>query len=184
LTWVKNEFSSKLRNANQRFADAIPLSDGPANLLSGDHVYRHIGLFLLVASMALAQESRGSISGVVTDAQLAVIANAKVVITNLDTRVDTVLVPNERGVYLATLLLVGNYRSAAGHAGVATMPAPTPDSGGDRHGQPKRGVRSSNIEHRVHEEPHGQRNRGAQNRPGIGQHAGIATHGDPARLLL
>jgi hypothetical protein len=78
---------------------------------------RLISSLLLASASLFAQDSRGSISGVVTDAQAAGIPKAKVVITNIETGVDTVLHTNERGAYVAPLLLPGQYRVAAEQEG-------------------------------------------------------------------
>lgn len=80
-------------------------------------MWRSAVLLLFIGAVALAQESRGIISGVVTDAQTAGIPKARVVITNLDTGVDVSLETNDRGAYLAPLLLPGSYRISAEHEG-------------------------------------------------------------------
>src|SRR5436190_10905128 len=68
---------------------------------------------LLSCAMAYAQESRGTIAGVVTDAQGAGVPKARVVITNVDTGVATSVLSNEQGSYGAPLLLPGKYRISA-----------------------------------------------------------------------
>ncbi len=78
---------------------------------------RFICGLLLFGTLALAQETRGTIAGVVSDSQAAEIPKAKVIITNVDTGVDNVLETNDRGAYAAPLLLPGNYRLAAMHEG-------------------------------------------------------------------
>ena len=80
-------------------------------------MFRLIGILLLFGVTAPAQESRGTIAGVVMDAQSAGIPKAHVVITNVDTGVDTTLETNERGAFSAPLLLPGNYRISSDHAG-------------------------------------------------------------------
>ncbi len=80
-------------------------------------MWRFIAGVAFLAVLAQAQESRGTIAGVVADAQSAGIPKARVVITNKDTGVDTVLTTNERGAYVAPLLLPGNYRISAEHEG-------------------------------------------------------------------
>ena len=80
-------------------------------------MFRPIVALLFLGMVAWGQESRGTIAGVVTDAQAAGIPKARVVITNLDTGVDFTLETNERGTYSAPLLLPGNYRIAAEHEG-------------------------------------------------------------------
>jgi len=74
-------------------------------------------LVLLGPAAALAQESRGTIAGRVADAQDAGIPGVQVVITNVETAVETVLETNDRGAYLAPLLIPGNYRITAAHQG-------------------------------------------------------------------
>lgn len=87
------------------------------NRPKGRTLLRWMVALLLACAAAAAQESRGSIAGVVTDAQSAGIPGATVVITNADTGVAVTLATNERGVYLAPLLLPGNYRITAEHEG-------------------------------------------------------------------
>ncbi|MBX5496434.1 MAG: carboxypeptidase regulatory-like domain-containing protein, partial [Bryobacteraceae bacterium] len=64
---------------------------------------------LLLSHPSLAQDTRGTISGTVTDAQSAVIAGATVVVTNTGTGVSTRLTTNSSGYYEAPLLLPGTY---------------------------------------------------------------------------
>lgn len=64
---------------------------------------------LLLSHPGLAQDTRGTISGTVTDAQSAVIAGATVVVTNSGTGVSTRLTTNSSGYYEAPLLLPGTY---------------------------------------------------------------------------
>ena len=87
------------------------------NRPKGRTLLRWMVALLLACAAAAAQESRGSIAGVVTDAQSAGIPGATVVITNADTGVAVTLATNERGVYLAPLLLPGTYRITAEHEG-------------------------------------------------------------------
>ncbi len=75
-------------------------------------------LFLLTTCISLqAQESRGAISGRVTDVQNSHIPKVKVIITNIDTGIDTSLTTNEQGAYAAPLLLPGNYKVTCEHTG-------------------------------------------------------------------
>jgi hypothetical protein len=71
----------------------------------------------LLAATCAAQETRGTIAGMVTDAQASGVPGARVTITNVDTGVDVALVTNDRGAYSAPLLLPGSYRIAAEHEG-------------------------------------------------------------------
>ena len=73
--------------------------------------------FLLVSGLAIAQDTRGAISGTVTDSQKAVIAGAAVVVANTGTGTSTRLVTNAGGYYEAPLLLAGEYRITVENAG-------------------------------------------------------------------
>lgn len=64
---------------------------------------------LLSAVTAPAQDTRGSISGTVTDSQGAVVAGASVVVANTGTGTATRLTSNSSGYYEAPLLLPGTY---------------------------------------------------------------------------
>ncbi|MEK7409664.1 MAG: carboxypeptidase-like regulatory domain-containing protein [Acidobacteriota bacterium] len=70
----------------------------------------------LACSMA-AQETRGRISGTVTDAQAAAVVGATVVVTNTGTNVARRLVTNTSGYYEAPPLLHGNYQVTVEAAG-------------------------------------------------------------------
>ena len=71
----------------------------------------------LGAAVAAAQETRGDISGTVTDPQGAIIPVATVTVTNVDTNVRTQVITNANGFYLAPLLITGNYQIVAEAAG-------------------------------------------------------------------
>jgi len=71
--------------------------------------HKLVTLFLLGGSLAAAQETRGDISGRVVDPQGALVADAVVTVTDLDTRITNKLKTNSSGYYLAPLLLPGNY---------------------------------------------------------------------------
>lgn len=73
--------------------------------------------FFLVSGIAPAQDTRGNISGTVTDSQNAAIAGAAVVIANKGTGTSTKLVTNASGYYEAPLLLAGEYRVTVENAG-------------------------------------------------------------------
>src|SRR5439155_1244724 len=64
---------------------------------------------VLAAIPAAAQETRGTISGTVHDAQ-GVIPGATVKVTNTGTTVTQELVTNSRGYFEASLLIAGSYR--------------------------------------------------------------------------
>ena len=68
-------------------------------------------IFVLSVSsiLAPAQDTRGNISGTVTDSQGAVISGAAVVVANTGTGTSTRLTTNASGYYEAPLLLPGTY---------------------------------------------------------------------------
>src|SRR5216683_2292757 len=72
---------------------------------------------LLGAVVAAAQETRGDISGTVTDPQGGMIAGVTVTVTNVDTNVKTEVKTGANGFYLAPLLITGNYQLVAEAAG-------------------------------------------------------------------
>lgn len=65
----------------------------------------------------MAQDTRGAISGTVTDTQKAVIAGAAVLVANTGTGTSTRLTTNSSGYYEAPLLLAGEYRITVENAG-------------------------------------------------------------------
>jgi len=64
---------------------------------------------VLAAAPVMAQESRGTILGTVTDPQAASVPGAPVVVTNVDTNAAKRTVSNESGYYEVPLLDPGNY---------------------------------------------------------------------------
>ena len=64
---------------------------------------------LLLVGLGAAQETRGTIQGVVKDAQGGVVAAATVLVTNTDTNMSVNLKSDQTGRYQAPLLLPGNY---------------------------------------------------------------------------
>jgi hypothetical protein len=66
-------------------------------------------LWTACAVLALAQDTRGKISGIVTDPQAAAVAGAAVMVTNTGTGMVTRLTTNATGYYEAPLLLPGQY---------------------------------------------------------------------------
>ena len=68
---------------------------------------------LLGAASAVAQETRGDISGTVSDPQGGLIAAATITVTNVDTNVKTQVVTGANGFYLVPLLITGNYQIVA-----------------------------------------------------------------------
>ena len=67
-------------------------------------------LLLALSSFAMAQTETATISGRITDPQGAVIVNATVIATNVDTNVATERHTNSSGVYVMSNLLPGTYR--------------------------------------------------------------------------
>lgn len=72
---------------------------------------------LTCSGTGLAQDSRGTIAGQVTDPQSVGIAGARVTVRNVETGVETVLTTNGSGTYAAPLLIPGNYEITAELAG-------------------------------------------------------------------
>ena len=70
-----------------------------------------------LATVAGAQESRGTIQGTVKDPQSAVIAGANVVISNTDTQATVTTKSNEAGRFIVPLLMPGTYSVAVDFAG-------------------------------------------------------------------
>ncbi|MFB3825656.1 MAG: carboxypeptidase regulatory-like domain-containing protein [Bryobacteraceae bacterium] len=78
------------------------------------HCFAFAGVALLLsAACASAQESRGSITGRVTDPQGALIPGAAVVITNVETNQVSRTTTNETGYFEVNLLNPGNYSASA-----------------------------------------------------------------------
>jgi hypothetical protein len=72
-------------------------------------VFTALGAILLLSTPLMASLDRGAIRGTVTDPQGAVVPDAAVVVTNIDTGVETRLVTNAAGFYLAPELVPGRY---------------------------------------------------------------------------
>jgi len=77
--------------------------------------------FSLFSSVALAQNTTGSLSGTVKDPAGAVIEGAKVEITGEGTGVVTQLVTNSAGVYRAAFLIPGSYKVRIRATGFSTF---------------------------------------------------------------
>src|SRR5215475_4458886 len=89
-----------------------------------EEIVKHRHLILVVALlMAIvpipmtAQQFYGSVTGTISDATGAVVPNANVRVTNVDTSVTVVSRTNSAGVYLATNLIHGKYRVEAEASG-------------------------------------------------------------------
>jgi hypothetical protein len=101
------------------------------NLYSRGYTRLLLGFFSALVSFSLlaaphearaqAQAANGVIEGTVTDASGAVIPNAKVKVVNLDTGLEREATTNEKGLYRAPLLPVGNYKITVTQAGFNTF---------------------------------------------------------------
>jgi hypothetical protein len=78
---------------------------------------RVVALVLLIAFISMAQSNQGSISGVITDAQGALIPSAKVSATSAATDVRTDTVTNDAGFYSIPNLPIGAYTVTAEREG-------------------------------------------------------------------
>ncbi|HTG90052.1 MAG TPA: TonB-dependent receptor [Vicinamibacterales bacterium] len=74
----------------------------------------------LYGSTAIAQESRGSIAGLIVDSSGGALPGVTVTVTNNGTNGRTVIVTNETGQYTALFLLPGSYRVTAELSGFQT----------------------------------------------------------------
>ncbi len=79
-----------------------------------------IALFLVCSVASEAQTITGSVNGTVTDPSGAVIPNATVTATNVDTGVATPTTTNNDGIYNIRFLQIGNYKVTVEASGFAT----------------------------------------------------------------
>ena len=82
------------------------------------------GLVLLLApgTTAMAQSAgAGTISGTITDANGAVVPDAKITVHNVDTGIDRVATTNGAGLYTVPFLQVGNYEVTAEKTGFSKI---------------------------------------------------------------
>jgi hypothetical protein len=88
-------------------------------LITPKTAYRLSALWLAAALAAPlgAQETRGAITGTITDQQGAVIPGAAVKVLNVATNVATTTTTNEAGVYVAPFISVGDYTVTASAQG-------------------------------------------------------------------
>src|SRR6187402_587970 len=78
-------------------------------------------MLLFVCSIAAsAQTITGGINGIVTDSSGAVLPNAKVVATSVETNVETTATTNNDGVYNIRFLQIGHYKVSIEAPGFAT----------------------------------------------------------------
>src|SRR5262245_11759270 len=82
-------------------------------------IARLMSLALALSSAVVAQSTLGTITSVVTDQNGAVIANAKVEVTNQNTGIAREVVTDGQGVYRVTNLDAGTYRVEASASGMA-----------------------------------------------------------------
>lgn len=76
-----------------------------------------VAVMMIAAGAIYGQDTRGNISGTVTDGQGAVIPGAAVTVTNVDNGTSTNLSTNGGGYYEAPFLLAGTYRLTVENAG-------------------------------------------------------------------
>src|SRR5688572_7841531 len=79
----------------------------------------------LLSSPAFAQESRGSIAGLIVDSSGGALPGVTVTVVNNGTNSTTALVTNETGQYAALFLQPGTYRVTAELSGFQTKDHPT-----------------------------------------------------------
>ena len=79
----------------------------------------------LFSSAAMAQESRGSIAGLIVDSSGGALPGVTVTVVNNGTNSTTSLVTNDTGQYTALFLLPGSYRVTAELSGFQTKDHPT-----------------------------------------------------------
>src|SRR4051812_18117571 len=75
---------------------------------------------LMFAASAAAQEFRGTIAGIVTDPNGAIVPNATVTIKNVETNVAVTLKTNDDGAYTLSTLSPGKYTVTAATEGFKT----------------------------------------------------------------
>ena len=80
-----------------------------------------LGLLLGLTILAAAQETRGSLSGIVTDGSGAVVARAGLQLTNTETGVVLTTISNDAGLYRFLFLNPGQYKLVASIGGFKTF---------------------------------------------------------------
>ena len=93
-----------------------------AAIFSGSFILAGVVIFFLGAAVSAlrAQTSTATISGVVADSQGARVADAKIIVTNIDTGVSSTTAADAQGVYSVSSLPIGNYRIEAQREGFKT----------------------------------------------------------------
>src|SRR5262245_42064949 len=80
-----------------------------------------LAMLMIFSCVALAQTSRGSLSGTVVDPSDAVIKDAKVTLENLDTKVKRETVTNSAGIYRFDAVDLGAYKVTVEASGFSTQ---------------------------------------------------------------
>jgi hypothetical protein len=79
-----------------------------------------VALALCLVPLTMGQSGRGTLTGVVKDATGAVVPKAEIVLTNIETGVETKTVTTDAGVYRIPYVPPGKYRVAASLTGFKT----------------------------------------------------------------
>ncbi len=81
-----------------------------------------VAIFLLFATLAAsAQVDQGTIAGIVSDQTGAVIPNAQVTVTNIDTGLTLQTTSNDSGIFVVSPLKIGNYKVSGTAPGFQTV---------------------------------------------------------------
>src|SRR5262249_23463275 len=85
-------------------------------------VKKGVGLFvaLLVSATVFAQGERGALNGIITDQNGAVVANAEIIATNIETNIETKATTTDAGVYRLSSLPAGKYKMTVKAQGFQT----------------------------------------------------------------
>jgi hypothetical protein len=86
-------------------------------------IARFLSIVLLMVSAAIAQESTGTISGAATDPSGAVVPQAEITVTNVQTGVERKVSSSSSGLFVLTNLAVGNYTLTAKATGFKNFEA-------------------------------------------------------------
>lgn len=81
-------------------------------------------VLFLAAGVLVAQSSQGTITGRITDPTKAVVVDAKVTLTNVDTGIAVTAITDQIGAYHFAAVSAGNYRMQVEKAGFATVIRP------------------------------------------------------------
>ena len=97
----------------------IPLR--PLTLRAASRIFPVAVAVLFLFATAFAQTDQGAVTGVVEDSSGAVIPNARVTVTNVDTGLALQVKSNQSGVFVVSPLKVGNYEVSATANGFQTV---------------------------------------------------------------